>query len=225
MLSRSFLATSLKSSIFNTLKSEYHMSSMLLTANTTEASSQDTKTNKEETPQVKNPTEELKEVKEKLQKCESDLSDFKDRMLRALAEAENTRIRMNKQVADAKIFGIQGFCKDLLEVADILHLAVVNTDPSKKSQDSNDKTDPKEQLNSMYSGLVMTEKCMLKIFAKHNLVQIIPAEGDKFDPNMHEAIFKLSLPDKTSGTVNVCTKIGFKLQDRVIRAAQVGVVS
>lgn len=139
-----------------------------------------------------------------------------------MAETENTRNRMRKEVENMKIYGIQGFCKDLLEVADVLNLAIVNTDPSKDS--SNDPIDLKAKLKSMHNGLYMTEICLLKIFEKHGLVRILPKEGEKFDPNMHEAIFRIPIPEKESGTINVMTKTGFKLHDRVIRAAQVGVV-
>ena len=143
--------------------------------------------------------EEYKQLQEKLSKQEASLVEFKDRYMRALAEAENTRIRMNKQVADAKIYGIQGFCKDLLEVADILNLAIANTDPNKNSEQNNNNNNSMEQLQSMFNGLVMTEKCLIKIFAKHGLTQIIPSDSEKFNPNFHEAIFRIPMPDKTSG--------------------------
>ena len=81
-----------------------------------------------------------------------------------------------------------------------------------------------EKLTGMYNGIVMTEKCMIKIFEKNNLVRIKPAEGDKFDPNFHDAIFRVPIPGKTSGTIETVTKTGYKLKERVIRAAQVGVV-
>jgi len=166
---------------------------------------------------------ELKVLEEKLNKCQTEMADFKDRYLRAMAETENVRVRMLKQVEDAKSFGIQRFCKDLLEVADVLNMAINNTDPSKLNDEDLVKN-PKEHLNSMYKGLVMTESSLLKIFEKNGLVRIKPNEGEKFDPNQHEAIFRVPLPDKESGTINVVTKIGFKLNERVIRAAQVGVI-
>lgn len=165
---------------------------------------------------------EVVEMKEKLAKCESDLVEMKDRYLRAMAETENTRNRMRKEIESVKIYGIQGFCKDLLEVADVLNLAIVNTDPSKET--SSEPGEIKSKLKAMHNGLVMTETCLLKIFEKHGLVRILPKDGDKFDPNLHEAIFRIPLPEKESGTVNVLTKTGFKLHERVIRAAQVGVV-
>ena len=167
---------------------------------------------------------DLKQLKEKLTKFEAEAADLKDKYIRSLAEIENTRFRMNKQIEDAKVFGIQGFCRDLLEVADVLRLAITNTDPSKDASTAKSSVVEKEELVAMYNGLVMTEACLLKIFNKHKLVQINPNEGEKFDPNQHEAIFRIPVEGKQSGTVNICTKIGYKLSERVIRAAQVGVV-
>ena len=169
--------------------------------------------------------QELEQLKGKLAKCEIDLAEYKDRALRALAETENVRTRMLKQVDDAKLFGIQAFSKDLLEVADVLNLAIANTDPSKRDkQDQANSASVDEQLNAMFKGLVMTETCLLKIFEKHGLLRIQPAQGDKFDPNLHDAIFRIPAPDQTPGTVSVVTKTGFRLKERVLRAAQVGVV-
>lgn len=176
----------------------------------------------ENSEESKNFDSQLKELQEKLTKSEQDKAELKDKFLRAMAETENTRVRMRKQIDDAKIFGIQGFCKDLLEVADILNLAIENTDP-KKSTEPLEKN-VLDKLNSMHQGLVMTESRLLKIFEKHGLVQIKPVAGDKFDPNLHEAIFRVPIPNKESGTVEIVSKIGFKLHERVIRAAHVGVV-
>ncbi|CAF1376279.1 unnamed protein product [Adineta steineri] len=162
---------------------------------------------------------DLKQLQEQNAKLTEDANEFKDRYRRALAETENTRVRFNKLVNDAKVFGIQGFCKDLLEVADILNLALANT----PQQPSTDITALTKDFNNLRQGLVMTEERMQKIFAKNGLVQIKPNEGDKFDPNFHDALFQAKIPEKTSGTIMQVMKTGYRLQDRVIRAAQVGV--
>jgi len=162
---------------------------------------------------------DVKQLLEQNAKLSEDVNEFKDRYKRALAETENTRIRFNKLVNDAKIFGIQGFCKDLLEVADILNLALTNT----SKQPSTDITTLTKDFTNLRQGLVMTEERMEKIFAKNGLLQIKPNEGEKFDPNFHDALFQAKIPDKTSGTIIQVMKIGYRLQDRVIRAAQVGV--
>ena len=168
-----------------------------------------------------------KQFQELLTKKDAELLEMKDKFLRAMADAENTRTRMKKQVDDAKIFGIQKFCKDLLEVADTLNLAIVNTDPNKKEAENKNTSSAnvKEQLLSMHNGLVMTEKCLLKVFERNGLNQLSPGVGDAFDPNLHEAVFKMPASDQVkTGTVGVVIKTGYKLNERVIRAAQVGVV-
>jgi molecular chaperone GrpE len=165
---------------------------------------------------------DVKKLQEQLTKRESEVADFKDRYLRAMADAENTRTRAQKQIADAKVFGIQSFCKDLLEVADILNLAIQNTDPTKKERPSGDEATQQELL-AMHKGLTMTETCLHKVFEKNGLTRLAPAVGETFDPNLHEAVFRLKLDDQKSGAVGVLVKPGYKLNERVIRAAQVGV--
>lgn len=142
--------------------------------------------------------------------------------MRSLAETENVRQRLKKQIDDAKLFGVQSFCKDILEVADILA----------KATESIPKTDVKtlpaesaiQSLISLYEGLRLTESQLLKVFERHGLAKIAPAEGDKFDPNFHEALFQQpATPGKQQGTVAVVSKIGYKLHSRTLRPALVGV--
>jgi len=165
----------------------------------------------------------LKKTEELLGKVEADnkklveeRDEIKDKYKRSLAETENVRNRMQKQISDAKVFGIQGFCKDLLEVADILEKAVEAT--PKDNMDSN------QELKDLFNGLTMTETQLLKVFGKHGLVRVDPAEGDKFDPNMHEALFQLPVADKEHNSIAVVTQKGFALNGRTLRAAKVGVV-
>ncbi|XP_060084612.1 grpE protein homolog 1, mitochondrial-like isoform X1 [Ylistrum balloti] len=140
-----------------------------------------------------------------------------DKYIRALAETENVRQRMKKQVDDAKIFGIQGFCKDLLEVADILGKATESV-PKEEVKDEN------IHLKNLFQGLTMTESQLLKVFNKHGLEQITPAEGEKFDPFIHEAMFEVPTANQeAASTIAVTTKVGYKLSDRTIRPALVGV--
>jgi molecular chaperone GrpE len=122
---------------------------------------------------------------------------------------------MKKQVDDAKLFGVQNFCKDLLEVADILSKATESVASSQKSDLA---------FEQMQEGLRLTELQLLKVFEKHGLVKISPAEGDKFDPNFHEALFQQPASEnKVPGTVAVVSKIGYKLHSRTLRPALVGV--
>lgn len=138
--------------------------------------------------------------------------------MRSLAETENVRQRMKKQVDDAKIYGIQGFCKDLLEVADILNAATF-------SVPKDQLTDKNPHLKTLFDGLTMTESQLQKVFSKHGLLPISPQEGEKFDPHIHEALFQVPTPspDKEDNTVAVVQKMGYKLHDRTLRPALVGV--
>ncbi|KAL8609837.1 GrpE protein 1, mitochondrial [Nucella lapillus] len=179
----------------------------------TEATERETSSAAEQAKQDTSAAEKaLVEEKNKLQE---DLKDLKDKYVRSLAEMENVRQRMKKQVDDAKLYGIQGFCKDLLEVADILQAATHSV--------------PKDQLSSsphlkdLFDGLTMTESQLQKVLGRHGLMPVSPAEGEKFNPNIHEALFQVPTTDKEGDTVAVVQKIGYKLHDRTLRPALVGV--
>jgi len=124
---------------------------------------------------------------------------------------------MQKQIDDAKMFGIQGFCKDLLEVADILSRATESV-PREVLNEKN------VHLNTLYDGLCMTDVQLQKVFRKHGLEKIDPEDGEKFDPNIHEALFQQPLSDgKKAGGVATVSKIGYRLHTRTVRPALVGV--
>lgn len=112
--------------------------------------------------------------------------------------------------------GIQSFCKDLLEVADILEKATESV-PKEEIKDEN------PHLKSLYEGLVMTEVQIQKVFKKHGLLRLDPV-GAKFDPYEHEALFHAPMEGKEPGTIALVSKIGYKLHGRTLRPALVGVV-
>uniref|UniRef100_A0A8C9SAU0 GrpE protein homolog n=1 Tax=Scleropages formosus TaxID=113540 RepID=A0A8C9SAU0_SCLFO len=147
---------------------------------------------------------------------EEQLKDMTDKYKRALADTENLRLRTQKMVEDAKLYGIQGFCKDLVEVADILEKAT-------ESVPKQEVTENNPHLKNLYDGLVMTEVQIQKVFTKHGLVKLNP-EGQKFDPYEHEALFHTPVEGKEPGTVAMVTKVGYKLHGRTLRPALVGVV-
>lgn len=109
-------------------------------------------------------------------------AELEDKYKRALADSENLRVRLMKQIDDAKLFGIQGFCKDLLDVADILGKAT-------ESVPKDEITERNPHLKSLYEGLIMTEAQLHKVFKKHGLISLNPLD-EKFDPNQHEALFQ-----------------------------------
>ncbi|XP_033251758.1 grpE protein homolog, mitochondrial-like [Drosophila miranda] len=158
-------------------------------------------------PDVDRLTKELADSKEQK-------SELMDKYKRALAESENMRTRLNKQISDAKIFGIQSFCKDLLEVADTLGHATQAV-PKDKLSDNAD-------LKSLYEGLTMTRASLLQVFKRHGLEAVDPL-NQKFDPNLHEALFQKEDKTVEANTVVEVTKLGYKLHERCIRPALVGV--
>lgn len=144
------------------------------------------------------------------------LKDLQDKYKRSLADNENILSRSRKQVEEARLFGIQTFSKDLLEVADILGKAT-ETVP-KEEIEKNDS------LKNLYDGLLMTEAQLQKVFRKNGLEKINPLD-EKFDPYSHEALFQIPLPGKEKGTVAIVEKVGYKLHGRTLRPALVGVVT
>ncbi|XP_026811479.1 grpE protein homolog 1, mitochondrial [Rhopalosiphum maidis] len=171
-----------------------------------------------------NAKEPLKESKEKIDiealvKQNEDLieenKNLTEKVRRYLAETENIRKRTIKETADAKIYAIQGFCKDLLDVADSLSKATECV-PKEEVCDSN------PHLKHLYEGLVTTESQLQTIFQRHGLMSINPL-NEKFDPNSHKALFEQVVEGKEGGIVVVVSQIGYKLHDRIVRAAAVGI--
>ncbi|XP_075222357.1 grpE protein homolog, mitochondrial Roe1 isoform X2 [Lycorma delicatula] len=163
----------------------------------------------------KNAKEQIEHLTLEVENLTKQTQELTDKYKRALADGENMRLRLMKQIEDAKLFGIQGFCKDLLEVADILGKATECV-PKKEVSDSN------PHLKNLYEGLTMTEAELKKVFKRHGLVPVNPL-NEKFDPNLHEALFQQEVEGKAPGTVVVVSKIGYKLHERVVRPALVGV--
>ena len=138
-----------------------------------------------------------------------------DKYLRALAEMENIRQRSKRQVEDAKLYGIQVFSKDILEVADILQKATHSVPESALKESGS------QHLVSLYDGVKLTEAALQKVLKKNGVEHIDPL-GLMFDPVFHEAMFEVD-GDKP-GTIAHVTTLGYTLHGRTIRPARVGVV-
>ena len=146
-----------------------------------------------------------------------EVKELTDARMRLLADMENTRTIARKDVANAKEYAVSSFAKQLLEVADNLHLAVASV-PEEAITDDN------PQLKTLHEGVSMTNDVLMKIF-NNNGIQRFGAPGDKFDPNLHDAMFAAPSDDFEPGSVSTVVKHGFSLKDRVLRPAQVGTVS
>uniref|UniRef100_A0A2M4BXN8 GrpE protein homolog n=1 Tax=Anopheles marajoara TaxID=58244 RepID=A0A2M4BXN8_9DIPT len=160
-------------------------------------------------------TVEMEELRKEATVLTEKVKTLDDKYKRALAESENIRRRLTKQIEDAKQFGIQGFCKDLLEVADILGHATEAV-PKEEVSERN------PHLKNLFEGLSMTRAQLNSVFRRHGLEPVNPL-NEKFNPNLHEALFQQEVENVEPNTVVVVSKIGYKLHDRCIRPALVGV--
>lgn len=143
---------------------------------------------------------------------EAELAKARDEMLRALAEAENTRRRAERQAQETRIYAIDRFARDLLPVADTLTRALSAVSP--QARDSGD-----EAFRTLIAGIELTERAMIDAFARHGLKRI-GEKGEAFDPNLHQAVAQA--PANTpAGTVAEVMQPGYVLGDRTLRAAMV----
>ncbi|WP_306886820.1 nucleotide exchange factor GrpE [Amorphus orientalis] len=147
-------------------------------------------------------------------RLEREAAELKDQLLRALADAENTRRRAEKDLADARRYAVAGFARDMLSVSDNFRRALDSKPEGEIAEDPGVK--------ALIEGIEMTERELLNAFEKHGIVKIVP-EGERFDPNMHQAMFEVPNPEVASGTVVQVVQPGYKIADRVLRPAMVGV--
>ncbi|WDR07347.1 nucleotide exchange factor GrpE [Devosia rhodophyticola] len=142
-------------------------------------------------------------------------AELKDRLLRTIAEMENLRKRTEREIADTRSYSIAGFARDMLSATDALNRAM--TVLPAEARESGDAT-----TKSLIDGIEMTEREMQRLLAKHG-VKPIEAEGLKFDPHRHQAMFEVPDPTKPEGTVVQVVQAGFAIGERVLRPAMVGV--
>jgi molecular chaperone GrpE len=144
-----------------------------------------------------------------------EVAELKDRLLRTLAEMENMRRRTDREVADARVYGIQSFARDVLAVADNMQRALdavggelrANIEPG---------------VRSLLDGVELTERELLKVLERQGIRKFEP-HGEKFDPNLHQAMYQVPHPSAPSGTVVQVVQPGYMIGERILRPAMVGV--
>lgn len=146
---------------------------------------------------------------------EAEKLELKDKLLRTLADMENLRRRTEREIADAKAYAVSGFARDLLGVADNLRRGIESLDASGR-----DGLDAGTKL--MVEGVELTERELLKTLDKHGVKKLDPL-GQKFDPNLHQAMFEAPDPTQPKGHVVAVVQSGYALNGRVLRPALVGV--
>lgn len=153
----------------------------------------------------------------RIEELEREVAEAKDRMLRLAADLENTRRRAQREKTEAAQYGISNFARDLLSVADNFQRAI-ETLPAQEEEIS------AEGLANMINGVRMTEKELMSVFDRHGVKRLFP-EGEKFDPNLHQAIAHVPGGGIPQGHVVNVAQPGFVLGERVLRAAMVTVSS
>jgi molecular chaperone GrpE len=143
-----------------------------------------------------------------------EVADYKDKLLRALADMENLRRRTDREVADARAYGVSGLARDLIGVADNLRRALEAAGESVAMIEGPAK--------ALKEGVELTEREFLKVLEKNGVKRFDP-QGAKFDPNFHQAIFEVCDSNVPAGSIAQVIQPGYMIGERVLRPAMVGV--
>lgn len=146
---------------------------------------------------------------------EAERDDIKDKLLRTLAEMENLRRRTEREISDAKAYAVTSFARDLLGSADNLRRALESVPETARGAADN-------ALKAVVEGVELTERELLKTLERHGVRKIDP-QGEKFDPNLHQAMFEAPDAGIAKGLVSKVVQTGYKIGERVLRPALVGV--
>jgi len=142
-------------------------------------------------------------------------AEYKDKLLRVLAEMENLRRRTEREIADARAYGISSFARDILAVAD-------NMDRALQALDAEIREKADASVKGLLDGVELTERELHKVLDKHGVKKFAPL-GEKFDPNLHQAMFELPDESRPAGTVAQVIQPGYMIAGRVLRPALVAV--
>jgi molecular chaperone GrpE len=142
-------------------------------------------------------------------------AQLKDKALRTMADMENLRRRTEKEVADARTYAVSSFARDMLTVADNMRRGIESVPQEQRASADG-------ALKTLLEGVELTERDLLKTLEKYGIKQIDP-QGQRFDPNLHQAMFEVEDTSVTTGTVVQVVQAGFVIGERVLRPALVGV--
>jgi molecular chaperone GrpE len=150
-----------------------------------------------------------------IEKLVAENSELKDRSLRALAETENMRRRSEREAADARTYAVTNFARDMVAVIDNLERALASVAPEQRAVADG-------MLKTLIEGVELTAKDLTSVLGRHGVRRLDP-QGEKFDPNFHQAMFEAPDPNVPSGAVLQVVQSGWRIADRVLRPALVGV--
>ena len=143
-------------------------------------------------------------------------AEFKDRLLRTLAEMENLRRRTERDVAESRVYSVASFARDMLGVADNMARALQTVRAEFKEKGD-------AGVKALLDGVELTERELAKALEKHGVRKFEPRERDKFDPNLHQAMYEVPDPTLPAGTVAQVVQAGYMIGDRMLRPALVAV--
>ena len=149
-----------------------------------------------------------------LEELKEENKTISDKMMRALAETENIRKKFFKEKKDAEIYGGTKLARDILSVLDNLNRALESVDHEMM-----------EKQNAFLEGIELTKKELLNTFSNHEINELAPEEGERFNPKFHQAMFEAPHTDIEKGNIIQVMANGFTIGERLLRAAQVGVSS
>jgi molecular chaperone GrpE len=145
----------------------------------------------------------------------AEVADLKDRLLRALADAENTRRRAEREKADASQYAVTKFARDILAVADNLKRALASFPAEARASAT-------PQVKAVLDGIEATERHLQSTLERHG-VKMIDTNGARFDPNLHQAIAEVPAEGRPAGSIVTVVQTGYLLADRLLRPAMVTV--
>ena len=145
---------------------------------------------------------------------ETERDELRDRLMRALADAENSRKRAERDRREGLMYGGAKLARDILPVYDHLSRALEAVDDEIKANSA-----------GLYEGIDLTLRELVNVLAKHGVERIMPQPGDPFDPHLHQAMFEAPVPDFQAGQIIQVMGAGFRMHDQLLRPAHVGVSS
>jgi molecular chaperone GrpE len=146
--------------------------------------------------------------------AEIERQELRDKLLRTLAEMENLRRRTEREIADARTYATTAFARDMLTVADNIARALQSVAAETPAAEG--------PLKTLVEGVSLTERDLVKTLERHGVRRLEP-DGQRFDPNLHQAMFEIPNPDVPKGTIVAVVQSGYAIGDRILRPALVGV--
>ena len=168
----------------------------------------------EETTASQVELEEFETQDGELEALRAERDELRDKFMRVLADAENSRKRAERDRKEAEMYGGTRLARDLLPVYDNLNRAIQAIPEETRAASA-----------ALVEGVELTLRELTNVMTKHGITMISPAVGDLFDPQLHQAMFEAPLPGTKAGQIIQVATEGFMLFDRLLRPAQVGVSS